>query len=407
MVTPTGVSGRFDFQVIEWKVCATSQAEKDSWLEDLRTAVQWKQRQGATRREEQEKLMRNSKAAGKLLFLRQRREQQEKALLRRKVDLGSPSTGLGRGSSNNEYSSSDEERDADGVDEEGDAVGELPDTSSSSGMSMSESAKIRSFGSGGARKMSVVPGGAAAGFDGDVEKPLLGSTRLEAIRASSAGESQADHDAKRADRMKALMGGESDVVLAELREGVLLGVHEATATPASPSTIAQLDLPEHKVVAIHAYTGGDGTTELSFEKGDVIVVQKETASGWWEGTLEKDGRSGRFPVNYTHVGTAEAEKKKAQAEKPKHIQGDRVRAIFAWRASDARQMSFAASQCIVVLGLPSKDGMWQLGQLLDENGEATEQRGLFPVQYTTLEMSENEKLMRGSIDGAAAAGLTR
>lgn len=36
--------------------------------------------------------------------------------------------------------------------------------------------------------------------------------------------------------------------------------------------------------------------ELSFSKGDVIVVTRQEDGGWWEGTL--NGRTGWFPSNY-------------------------------------------------------------------------------------------------------------
>ncbi|CAF0924055.1 unnamed protein product [Adineta ricciae] len=39
------------------------------------------------------------------------------------------------------------------------------------------------------------------------------------------------------------------------------------------------------------------TDELSFAKGDVIIItQAPTDGGWWEGTL--DGKTGWFPSNY-------------------------------------------------------------------------------------------------------------
>lgn len=36
--------------------------------------------------------------------------------------------------------------------------------------------------------------------------------------------------------------------------------------------------------------------ELSFSKGDVIVVTRQEEGGWWEGTL--NGKTGWFPSNY-------------------------------------------------------------------------------------------------------------
>lgn len=36
--------------------------------------------------------------------------------------------------------------------------------------------------------------------------------------------------------------------------------------------------------------------ELSFSKGDIVVVTRQEDGGWWEGSL--NGKSGWFPSNY-------------------------------------------------------------------------------------------------------------
>lgn len=36
--------------------------------------------------------------------------------------------------------------------------------------------------------------------------------------------------------------------------------------------------------------------ELSFGKGDLILVMRQEEGGWWEGTL--NGKTGWFPSNY-------------------------------------------------------------------------------------------------------------
>lgn len=36
--------------------------------------------------------------------------------------------------------------------------------------------------------------------------------------------------------------------------------------------------------------------ELSFNKGDMILVTRQEEGGWWEGTL--NGKTGWFPSNY-------------------------------------------------------------------------------------------------------------
>lgn len=50
-----------------------------------------------------------------------------------------------------------------------------------------------------------------------------------------------------------------------------------------------------KVKATHDFSG-DNDDELSFKKGNVIVVMKKIDAGWWVGSL--DGKMGMFPANY-------------------------------------------------------------------------------------------------------------
>ncbi|CAF1320545.1 unnamed protein product [Adineta ricciae] len=50
------------------------------------------------------------------------------------------------------------------------------------------------------------------------------------------------------------------------------------------------------VTALYPFKA-QNTDELSFAKGDVIIItQAPTDGGWWEGTL--DGKTGWFPSNY-------------------------------------------------------------------------------------------------------------
>eukprot|EP00010_Vexillifera_abyssalis_P008215 CAMPEP_0201549116 /NCGR_PEP_ID=MMETSP0173_2-20130828/5605_1 /ASSEMBLY_ACC=CAM_ASM_000268 /TAXON_ID=218659 /ORGANISM="Vexillifera sp., Strain DIVA3 564/2" /LENGTH=445 /DNA_ID=CAMNT_0047958681 /DNA_START=230 /DNA_END=1567 /DNA_ORIENTATION=+ len=64
-------------------------------------------------------------------------------------------------------------------------------------------------------------------------------------------------------------------------------------------------MTEKRMIANWAYKA-QKPSHLTFEKGDVIIVTRESASGWWKGHLEGDERVGRFPANYTK----EVEKKK-------------------------------------------------------------------------------------------------
>ena len=54
------------------------------------------------------------------------------------------------------------------------------------------------------------------------------------------------------------------------------------------------------VVAVAPYTAG-GQEQISFAKGDMILVKKKTETGWWEGELQAKGKQkqlGWFPAAY-------------------------------------------------------------------------------------------------------------
>ena len=54
------------------------------------------------------------------------------------------------------------------------------------------------------------------------------------------------------------------------------------------------------VVAIATYSAG-GQEQISFAKGDLILVKKKTETGWWEGELQAKGKQrqiGWFPATY-------------------------------------------------------------------------------------------------------------
>ncbi|KAI8072727.1 SH3 domain-containing protein [Gongronella butleri] len=60
--------------------------------------------------------------------------------------------------------------------------------------------------------------------------------------------------------------------------------------PPAPATNQQI------AEAIYDYHGEDPATDLSFRKGDTIVVTEHVNQDWWRGTL--NGASGIFPKNH-------------------------------------------------------------------------------------------------------------
>ena len=52
------------------------------------------------------------------------------------------------------------------------------------------------------------------------------------------------------------------------------------------------------VVALYDFTGLDD--ELSFLKGDILLVTEKMSTEWWYG-MDSDGRQGFIPVNYVEI----------------------------------------------------------------------------------------------------------
>lgn len=73
--------------------------------------------------------------------------------------------------------------------------------------------------------------------------------------------------------------------------------------PAPPSASITEESSKKKpeiVIAVAPYAAG-GPEQISFAKGDMILVKKKTETGWWEGELQAKGKqkqTGWFPAAY-------------------------------------------------------------------------------------------------------------
>ena len=66
---------------------------------------------------------------------------------------------------------------------------------------------------------------------------------------------------------------------------------------------------------------------LSFELGDIIIIDEQNDSGWWKGTLEKTGAKGEFKANYVEIfsdGDEEEEKRNSFKHQQQPPMGFRV-----------------------------------------------------------------------------------
>jgi hypothetical protein len=73
---------------------------------------------------------------------------------------------------------------------------------------------------------------------------------------------------------------------------------------AAPTGSTKTVSKKRSVLATHRYEA-QNEDELTFETGETIQVLQSPSGGWWEGTLERSGKSGWFPTN--HVTSAKSD----------------------------------------------------------------------------------------------------
>ncbi|XP_032877202.1 intersectin-2 isoform X2 [Amblyraja radiata] len=118
-----------------------------------------------------------------------------------------------------------------------------------------------------------------------------------------------------------------------------------------------------------AYTAA-GTEQLSLVPGQLIVILKKNASGWWQGELQARGKKrqkGWFPAS--HVKLLGQSSGKSTPAPPPLCQ---VIAIYDYTAANEDELSFSKTQLINVLNKDDPD-WWQ--------GELNGMNGLFPSNY--------------------------
>ncbi|WKY06029.1 hypothetical protein Q1695_006322 [Nippostrongylus brasiliensis] len=111
--------------------------------------------------------------------------------------------------------------------------------------------------------------------------------------------------------------------------------------------------------------------QLSLRTGDIVCVREKSATGWWEGELQRDGHTsaGWFPGDYV---TPVANDATAQ---------NTATALFDYEAGQSDELSFRAGDVIVIV--EKKDADWWAGHKVD----APNVRGLFPANYVQMRVS--------------------
>ncbi|XP_075779518.1 intersectin-2 isoform X3 [Pelodiscus sinensis] len=116
-----------------------------------------------------------------------------------------------------------------------------------------------------------------------------------------------------------------------------------------------------------------GTEQLSLAPGQLILILKKNASGWWQGELQARGKKrqkGWFPANHVKLLGPSSER-----TTPAALSTCQVIAMYDYVANNEDELSFSKGQLINVLSKDDAD-WWQ--------GEISGVTGLFPSNYVKM-----------------------
>ncbi|KAM6221864.1 SH3 domain-containing protein 19 isoform 2-T2 [Rhynchocyon petersi] len=119
--------------------------------------------------------------------------------------------------------------------------------------------------------------------------------------------------------------------------------------------------------ALHSFTA-ETSEDLSFKRGDRILVLERLDSEWYKGRLRD--REGIFPAVFVRPCPAEAKSQSAAVPK-----GTKARALFDFHGENEDELSFKAGDTITEL--ESVDEDWMSGELMGKSG-------IFPKNYIQL-----------------------
>lgn len=187
------------------------------------------------------------------------------------------------------------------------------------------------------------------------------------ISGTGASEDAADGAENEGEAVEA--AGEEDAIAEESEEED----DDANSTlNMSLSTLSPSTSRLHRIKAIAIFPWyARKENQLSFPKGAVITVRKQSDS-WWAGEL--DGRVGWFPKSYVKVFRGQkresvAEEAASMASTPQ--EKAKYRAVYAYEAVEKSELSFQAGDIIEV---SSQSGSWW-------EGECKGRKGQFPASY--------------------------
>uniref|UniRef100_A0A4W5MM14 Intersectin-1 n=1 Tax=Hucho hucho TaxID=62062 RepID=A0A4W5MM14_9TELE len=142
----------------------------------------------------------------------------------------------------------------------------------------------------------------------------------------------------------------------------------------TPSPTKTMD-PGEEYIAMYTYESNE-QGDLTFQQGDVIVVNKKEGD-WWTGVVS--GKTGVFPSNYVKPkdseGLGPAGKTGSLGKKPEIAQ-----VIAPYTATGAEQLTLAPGQLILIR--KKNPGGWWEGELQARGKKR--QIGWFPANYVKL-----------------------
>ncbi|XP_056680900.1 intersectin-2 isoform X6 [Monodelphis domestica] len=162
---------------------------------------------------------------------------------------------------------------------------------------------------------------------------------------------------------------------AEGRAGIFPSNYVRPKEPEGPGSAGRAGAPSRKpeIARVTSAYAASGAEQLSLSPGQLILILKKNASGWWQGELQARGKKrqkGWFPASHVKLLGPSGERGTAA---PQPV--CQVIAMYDYAASNEDELSFSKGQLISVLSRDDAD--WWHGEL----GAAS---GLFPANYVKM-----------------------
>ncbi|KAM7363499.1 CIN85 and CD2AP related isoform 2-T11 [Cochliomyia hominivorax] len=136
-----------------------------------------------------------------------------------------------------------------------------------------------------------------------------------------------------------------------------------------------VDATKHGVTAIveYDYTAKE-PDELDLVKGAIIHSIKQMPGGWWEGTLQTNGKTGMFPDNFVRVVDMNDDNTVVLRDKST-TSNRRCKVIYSYTQVNDDELSLAVGDVIEFLG-EVEEGWWR--------GRLKNKIGVFPSNFVKL-----------------------